>query len=279
MKVIECPRDAMQGIPQLISTEDKIRYINQLTNVGFNTIDFGSFVSPKAVPQMADTADVLAQLGIADSTKLLAIIANQRGFDQAIQEERITYLGYPFSISETFQQRNTNAGIDQSLALVKKMQEQIAEKELVVYISMGFGNPYGDAWNPDVVEKNVDAIVNLGVKIISLADTVGIADGKTISSVYNQLAKSFPEIELGTHLHSTPSLWRDKVQAAYDSGCTRFDAAIAGYGGCPFADDELVGNIATENLVAFFSEKNIEMDFNKEEFANSLALASEIFPS
>lgn len=260
MKLIECPRDAIQGIDHFIPTANKIEYLNELIEAGFDTIDFGSFVSPKAVPQMADTAEVLKGLNLGErKTKLLAIVANERGAEEALQYEEITYLGYPFSVSETFQRRNTNAGIAESMERVKAIQDLCSRKnrELVIYISMGFGNPYGDDWNAEIALSWVDKLRKFGIRTFSLADTIGVADPEIISYLFGNLIPAYPDLEFGAHLHSRPDNWREKIQAAWEAGCRRFDGAIMGYGGCPFAADELVGNIATENLIVFFREEGI----------------------
>jgi hydroxymethylglutaryl-CoA lyase len=280
IKIVECPRDAMQGLHEFVPTEKKIKYINQLLRVGFDTIDFGSFVSPKAIPQLQDTAEVLASLDLsATKSKLLAIIANYRGAETAVQYKEIKYLGFPFSISETFQQRNTNSSIAESLETVKKIQDLCLkhDKELVLYISMGFGNPYGDPWNTEIAEKWVAEMDQLGIKIISLSDTIGIANPETISYLFSSLIPRFPHIEFGAHLHTTPDTWKEKVEAAYSSGCKRYDGAIKGFGGCPMASDSLTGNMATENLISFFEEKNIELNLNKPEFEQSLIESIDIF--
>jgi len=253
MKLIECPRDAIQGIKHFIPTEKKIKYINLLLESNlFDTIDFGSFVSPKAIPQMADTAEVVRGLDLSQTkTKLLAIIANERGAMEACQFEQISFLGYPFSISETFQLRNTNATIAESLERVKAIQEitEKADKQLVIYISMGFGNPYGDEWNAEIAIKWVDELQKFGIKIFSLSDTVGVATPESITYLFKNLIPKYPNLEFGAHLHTTPDTWQEKVDAAYNAGCRRFDGAILGYGGCPMAADELVGNMAMENLL------------------------------
>lgn len=253
MKLIECPRDAIQGIKHFIPTEKKIKYINILLESNlFDTIDFGSFVSPKAIPQMADTAEVVRGLDLNHTqTKLLAIIANERGAVEACQFEQISYLGYPFSISETFQIRNTNATIAESLERVKAIQEitEKADKQLVIYISMGFGNPYGDEWNAEIAIKWVDELQKLGIKIFSLSDTVGVATPESITYLFENLIPKYPNLEFGAHLHTTLDTWQEKVDAAYNAGCRRFDGAFLGYGGCPMAADELVGNMPMENLL------------------------------
>lgn len=255
MKIIECPRDAIQGLHHFISTEKKIAYINQLLSTNlFDTIDFGSFVSPKAIPQMADTKTVVERLNLADTkTKLLAIIANERGALEASAFEQISYLGYPFSVSETFQIRNTNATIAESLERVKIIQEicEKTKKQLVLYISMGFGNPYGDIWNAEIVLNWVEKLKIYGIKIFSLSDTVGIATPESIGYLFESLIPAHPDLEFGAHLHTTPETWREKIESAYQAGCRRFDGAMLGYGGCPMAADELVGNMPTENLLLF----------------------------
>jgi len=280
IKIIECPRDAMQGLHHFIPTQTKIDYINQLLKVGFDTIDFGSFVSPKAIPQMADTKEVLAGLNLAQTnTKLLAIIANLKGAEMAVQYPEITYLGFPFSISETFQQRNTNSSIAESLETVKAIQQLCISnhKELVVYISMGFGNPYGDDWNTEIVEKWVKEMDQLGIKIISLSDTIGIANPETIAYLFKHLIPTFPNIEFGAHLHTTPNTWQEKITAAYENGCKRFDGAMKGFGGCPMAADDLTGNMPTENMFSYFKNLKLETGLNETEFTHSLHLANQVF--
>ncbi len=280
IKIIECPRDAMQGLHHFIPTQTKIDYINQLLKVGFDTIDFGSFVSPKAIPQMADTKEVLAGLNLAQTnTKLLAIIANLKGAEMAVQYPKITYLGFPFSISETFQQRNTNSSIAESLETVKAIQHLCVSnnKELVVYISMGFGNPYGDVWNTEIVEKWVSEMGQLGIKIISLSDTIGIANPETIAYLFKHLIPTFPNIEFGAHLHTTPNTWQEKIEAAYENGCKRFDGAMKGFGGCPMAADDLTGNMATENLYAYFNDKGLQTGIDGYKFVDALIIANQVF--
>lgn len=280
VKIIECPRDAMQGFPHQISTEKKISYLNQLLKVGFDTLDFGSFVSPKAVPQLADTAEVLAGLKLDEtSTKLLAIVANLRGAQDACSHDAIHYLGYPFSISETFQLRNTRKTIAQSIEIVRDIQQlcQAHGKELVVYISMGFGNPYGDPWSAEIAADWVEQIVALGVRIISVADTVGTADVTTISPIFRLLRSRFRDIELGAHFHATPSGRREKLEAAWKGGVRRFDGALMGFGGCPFAEDELVGNIATETLFEFLNEKESLPEYDSWAFQQAMMMASQVF--
>jgi hydroxymethylglutaryl-CoA lyase len=280
VKIIECPRDAMQGIKRFIDTDVKAEYINSLLAVGFDTIDFGSFVSPKAIPQMVDTAKVLSKLDLQNTeTRLLAIVANTRGAVDAAQYEEITYLGYPFSISETFQLRNTNATIEESLERVKEIQE-ICErkgKKLVIYVSMGFGNPYGDPWNVEICQKWVDTLANLGIKILSLSDTIGVATPESISYLFKNLIPPYPDVEFGAHLHTTLDTWRPKVHAAYKNGCRRFDGAIFGYGGCPMAKDDLTGNMPTEKLIQYFKEEKVELEMNDEGFTTALQNAAKIF--
>jgi hydroxymethylglutaryl-CoA lyase len=280
LKIIECPRDAMQGIHSFIPTKSKINYINSLLRVGFDTLDFGSFVSLKAIPQMADTKEVLAGLDNGLSkTKLLAIIANIRGAEEASQHTRITYLGYPFSISETFQQRNTNRGIKEAYEDLKKIQGICLkkDKELIVYISMGFGNPYGDSWNPEIVHEWVEKINRLGVKIFSLADTVGEADVDDITNLFKYLIVLYPHLEFGAHFHSRPEVQLEKIKAAYDAGCRRFDSAILGFGGCPMAKDDLVGNTATEVMLDYFNNLGIDTKLNSEAFLEAKQKASVLF--
>lgn len=281
IKLIECPRDAMQGIKEFIPTDNKAEYINQLLKVGFDTIDFGSFVSPKAIPQMRDTTDVLSRLDLSNTrSKLLAIVANKRGAVDACQFDEISYLGYPFSISETFQLRNTNATIEESVDRVQDIQELCLSnrKSLVVYISMGFGNPYGDEWNVEIVQKWVDRLFDMGIKILSLSDTIGVSNPGNISYLFSNLIPQFPEITFGAHLHTQPHNWEEKVKAAFENGCLRFDGAIKGYGGCPMAKDELTGNMATENMVSYFDKIGENLQLDHKAFEASLRKASEVFP-
>jgi len=282
MKIIECPRDAMQGLEGFIPTAQKVRYINQLLRVGFDTIDFGSFVSSKAIPQMRDTAEVYEQLAWQQShSKLLAIVANRRGADEASLHEGITYLGFPLSISETFQQRNTNKTITEALNTVAEIQELCVQrnKQQVVYISMGFGNPYGDPYNVDVVSGFVDILATLGVGIVSLADTIGVAKPENIAELFSNLTRAFPQLEIGVHLHSHPATAKEKVEAAWKAGCRRFDGAIKGFGGCPMANDELVGNIATELIIGFLDSVNEAPNVNREALAEAMHISAEIFPN
>jgi hydroxymethylglutaryl-CoA lyase len=281
VQLIECPRDAMQGLPDFIPTDVKAAYINQLLRVGFHSIDFGSFVSAKAIPQMRDTVEVLSKLDLSHTdTKLLAIVANERGAAEAVEFKEITYLGYPFSVSETFQLRNTNATISESVLRVEAIQELCIKrnKQLVLYISMGFGNPYGDDWNAEVVMDWVGKMAALDIKIFSLSDTVGVSNPDSISYLFSNLIPAYPHLEIGAHLHTQPHNWREKIHAAYSHGCTRFDAAMKGFGGCPMAKDDLTGNMATENLVSYFSETNVPMGIDFQQFIRSLSQANDVFP-
>ena len=280
VKIIECPRDAMQGIKDWIPTESKLQYIQSLLRCGFNTIDFGSFVSPKAIPQMQDTADVLAQLDLSNTqSKLLAIVANVRGAEAAVQHDQIQYLGYPFSISENFQMRNTHKTIDQSLVILKEIL-RLAEannKEVVAYLSMGFGNPYGDPWNVDIVGEWTERLSAMGVKILSLSDTVGTSTPDIIDYLFSNLIKKYPHIEFGAHLHTTPTAWHEKIDAAYKAGCRRFDGAIQGFGGCPMAKDELTGNMPTEKMLSYFTAEKVDSNINPMSFESAHNEATKIF--
>jgi|TARA_B110000037_G_scaffold4958_1_gene5429 hydroxymethylglutaryl-CoA lyase len=281
VKIIECPRDAMQGIKShFIPTELKAQYINMLLKVGFDTIDFGSFVSPKAIPQMRDTAAVLKQLDITSTqSKLLAIVANVRGAKDAVQFEEIDYLGYPFSISENFQMRNTGKTIDQSIFILDELLNIVAktDKEVVAYLSMGFGNPYGDPWSVDIVGEWTHKLVDMGIKILSLSDTVGVASGKSISYLFSHLIPLYPHIEFGAHLHTTPTTWFEKIDAAYKAGCKRFDGAIKGFGGCPMAKDELTGNMPTEKLLSYFTHQKVDPNMNPLAFESAYNKALRVF--
>lgn len=281
VKIIECPRDAMQGIKtHFISTENKVRYINSLLKVGFDTIDFGSFVSPKAIPQMRDTAAVLSQLDLLESkSKLLAIVANVRGANDASKFDEIQYLGYPFSISENFQMRNTGKTIKQSLKILSDILSiaQRSNKTVVAYLSMGFGNPYGDPWNVDIVAKWTNILAKMGVEILSLSDTVGVASGETISYLFSNLIPLYPSIEFGAHLHTHPDLWHEKVDAAFKAGCNRFDGAIKGFGGCPMAKDELTGNMPTEKLLSYFTAEKVNTGLNPLSFESAYNEALRVF--
>ena len=279
VKVIECPRDAMQGIKQFIPTEQKIQYIQSILRVGFDTIDFGSFVSPKAIPQMVDTAEVLSKLDLSQTTsKLLSIVANSRGAAEACTHPEIDYLGYPFSISENFQMRNTHKTIAQSIVLLQDIlnQADAANKEVVVYISMGFGNPYGDPWDVDIVGEWTERLSKMGVKILSLSDTVGTSNPENIKYLFSNLIPHYKEIEFGAHLHTTPDTWFEKVDAAYLAGCKRFDGAIQGFGGCPMAKDDLTGNMPTEKVLSYLTAKKVN-NLNAMSFESAYNEASKIF--
>lgn len=281
VKIIECPRDAMQGIKShFIETTDKARYINALLKVGFDTIDFGSFVSPKAIPQMRDTAEVLNLLQLDDTkSQLLAIIANYRGAEVAASFDEIRYLGFPFSISEIFQMRNTGKTISESLITLDKILDLSVSKnkKVVAYLSMGFGNPYGDPWDVDVVANWTEKLAGMGVSILSLSDTIGVADGKTISYLFKELIPRYPGVEFGAHLHTHPATWFEKVDAAFKAGCLRFDGAIKGYGGCPMAKDELTGNMPTEKLLSYFTTEKIETGLQPLRFETAYNEAMKLF--
>lgn len=280
IKIIECPRDAMQGIKMFIPTEKKVQYIQSLLRVGFDTIDFGSFVSPKAIPQMVDTAEVLSKLDLSTTkSKLLAIVANVRGANDASTHPEIQYLGYPFSISENFQMRNTHKTIAQSIETLQEILNIASKtnKEVVAYLSMGFGNPYGDPWNVEIVGEWTEKLSNMGVKILSLSDTIGSSTPDVIDYLYSNLIPKYPEIEFGAHLHTTPSSWHEKVDAAYKAGCRRFDGAIQGFGGCPMAKDELTGNMPTEKMVSYFTAVKANSGVQAMSFESSYNEASKIF--
>ncbi|MAC86097.1 MAG: hydroxymethylglutaryl-CoA lyase [Flavobacteriales bacterium] len=280
IQLVECPRDAMQGFENFIPTNHKAEYINMLLKVGFHTIDFGSFVSPKAIPQMRDTAEVLSKLNLEASTsKLLAIVANSRGAEQAASFSEIQYLGYPFSVSEVFQKRNTNRTIEDSLILVDRMQNLVAKhnKDLVVYLSMAFGNPYQEDWHPDIIAKYTEILVNMGIRTLALSDTIGVSTKDTISPLFSQLIPEFNEVTFGAHLHTKPKDWKEKVMAAYLSGCSRFDTAIKGLGGCPMAKDELTGNMPTEKMLSFLNEQDEESSINPLAFESAYNKAIEVF--
>jgi hydroxymethylglutaryl-CoA lyase len=279
-KLIECPRDAMQGIHDFIPTEIKAEYINLLLQVGFDTIDFGSFVSEKAIPQLKDTSDVLNKLDLnKGKTKLLAIVANLRGVEEAIKHPQISYLGFPFSVSETFQQRNTNSDIEKSLITVEELLNHCekSNKQAVIYLSMGFGNPYGDPWSNDIVAHWATELAKRGVRIISLADTTGVSSPEKICYLFPHLVSSFPNIEFGIHLHSTPSTWYEKIDSAWNSGCRRFDSSLRGYGGCPMASDQLTGNIATESLISFLETKGEDHGLDLEKWNQAMEYSDQIF--
>lgn len=279
ISLVECPRDAMQGWSGYIPVEKKISYLNTLLKVGFDTLDFGSFVSPKAIPQLRDTKEVLKGLDILNSkTRLLAIIANVRGAEEAVVFDEISFLGFPFSVSEEFQRRNANSTIDESLKRVEEIQSICVKKgkELVIYISMGFGNPYGESWSADIVINWVKRLAQKGIKIIALADTIGVSNPENINHLFSNLIPEFPVIKFGAHLHSSPEKWKEKIVACEKSGCLRFDSAFKGIGGCPMADDELVGNLATENVVNYFGGP-AALGLNMDAFNESLRMANEIF--
>jgi len=280
ISLIECPRDAMQGWKEFIPTEQKIDYLNALLRVGFDVLDFGSFVSPKAIPQLADTKEVIPKLQLSGSrTKLLAIIANTRGAQEAVAYDEIRYLGFPFSISETFQLRNTNKTIAESLTQVEEIQDLCVQsgKELVIYISMGFGNPYGDEYSAEVALKWVRRLSGLGIRTIAMSDTVGVAQPETIRYIFSQLIPEYPEVAIGAHFHSNPQSWEEKIETAYENGCLRFDSAMKGIGGCPMAEDELVGNIATENMLSWCEKKGIATGIDHEAFYEALNKAAVLF--
>ncbi len=282
IELVECPRDAMQGWSHFIPTEEKVEYLNTLLRVGFDVLDFGSFVSAKAIPQLADTKEVLKGLDMsATRTKLLAIVANTRGAEEAVQYDEITYLGFPFSISETFQLRNTNKTIAESLAQVEEMQRLcvVKGKQLVIYISMGFGNPYGDAYSAEVAINWVGKLSQLGIKTIAMADTVGMASPDNIAYIFNNLIPEFKDVSIGAHFHSAPDKWEEKIHAAFNAGCMRYDSAMKGIGGCPMAEDKLVGNIATENMTGWCELNGLPLDLNKEAFSSAWQMAGRIFAS
>jgi hydroxymethylglutaryl-CoA lyase len=280
VKIIECPRDAMQGIKPWIPTERKITYVQSLLRVGFDTVDFGSFVSPKAIPQMQDTAAVLAGLDLSKTqTKLLAIIANTRGAEMAAAHPEIQYLGFPFSISENFQMRNTHKTIAESMVTLEEILDiaQARQKEVVAYLSMGFGNPYGDPWNIDIVGEWTEKLASMGVKILSLSDTIGSSTPEVITYLFSELIPRYPGIEFGAHLHTTPDKWFEKVNAAYTSGCLRFDGAIQGFGGCPMAKDDLTGNMPTEKLVSYFTAQKADTGVSPMSFESAYNEATKLF--
>lgn len=277
IKIIECPRDAMQGIQEFIPTQKKIEYMNQLLKVGFDTIDFGSFVSPKAIPQLKDTSEVLEGLYLENkSSKLLSIIANKRGAEQACLFKQIDYLGFPLSISEEFQKRNTNKTIVESIGVLEEIQNLCIQKNksLVVYLSMAFGNPYGEKYHPEIAAELTEKLHQLDVKIIALSDTIGVSNPANIAPIFSTLISEYSEIEFGAHFHTNPEKWKEKVDSAYQNGCRRFDSAIKGFGGCPMAKDDLTGNMPTEKIISYFSD---QLEINKEDFDKSLKLSETIF--
>jgi hydroxymethylglutaryl-CoA lyase len=280
VKLIECPRDAMQGLHDFIPTATKASYINQLLKVGFDTIDFGSFVSPKAIPQLRDTAEVLNLLDLSQTqSKLLAIIANTRGAEDACRFEEINYLGFPFSISETFQQRNTNSSIQESIQRVDEIQNLCIKynKKLVIYISMAFGNPYGDAWNGDIAVSYTKKLYEKGIRIFAMSDTIGSSNKENITDLFSKVIPAFADAEIGAHLHSTPETRTEKIAAAYESGCRRFDAALRGIGGCPMAKEELTGNLATESLIDYLAQIQVQTGLNKDALELAFLMAQTVF--
>jgi len=280
IKIIECPRDAMQGIKPFIPTERKVDYIQALLRVGFDTIDFGSFVSPKAIPQMVDTAEVLAQLDLSQTkSKLLTIIANTQGAELASVHKEIQYLGFPFSISENFQMRNTHKTIAESLVTLQEILNiaDKSNKEVVTYISMGFGNPYGDPWNVEIVGEWTEKLANMGVKILSLSDTIGSSTPEVIDYLFSNLIPKYPNIEFGAHLHTTPEKWHEKIDAAYKAGCRRYDGAIQGFGGCPMAKDDLTGNMPTEKMLSYFTQQKADTNTSPMSFESAYNVASRLF--
>ncbi len=280
VKIIECPRDAMQGIKDFIPTEEKVKYIQALLGCGFDTIDFGSFVSPRAIPQMVNTAEVLSLLDLSKTeSKLLAIVANVRGAENAAEHEEINYLGYPFSISENFQMRNTHKTIEQSVATLQEIFHiaNTSGKEVVTYISMGFGNPYGDPWSVEVVGEWTEKLAEMGARILSLSDTVGTSTPENITYLFSNLIPKYPEIEFGAHLHTTPTKWHEKVDAAFKAGCRRFDGAVQGFGGCPMAKDELTGNMPTEKMLSYFTSEKVATNVNWLVFEAAFNKATELF--
>ncbi len=280
LKLIECPRDAMQGIHDFIPTAHKISYINRLLKVGYDTIDVGSFVSPKAIPQMKDTGEVIRGLDLENSqSNLSVIVANRRGAHDAVEFDEVTYLGYPFSISETFQMRNTNASIEESLQRVADIQAIAIKynKELLIYVSMAFGNPYGDVWNAEIAQQYVDKLVSMGITRFSLSDTIGVSTPESLEYLFSNLTSTFPDIYFNAHLHTTPDKWEEKVVTAYAHGCRSFDGAIKGYGGCPMAKDELTGNMPMENMIKYFTDNNIEIGLDIPAFNEAMAYSSKVF--
>jgi len=280
VKLIECPRDAMQGIKSFIPTVEKVSYIQALLKCGFDTVDFGSFVSPKAIPQMRDTAEVLSRLDLSETqSKLLAIVANTRGAEDASKFPEIDYLGYPFSISENFQMRNTHKTIAESVKVLKSILEiaQVSNKSVVAYLSMGFGNPYGDPWSTDIVGEWTEKLADLGVKVLSLSDTVGSSTPEVIEELFSSLIPKYPAMEFGAHLHTTPNAWYEKVHAAVKGGCQRFDGAIQGFGGCPMAKDDLTGNMQTEKILSYLNSKHIDNSIRMTSFESAYNKATDVF--
>lgn len=280
VQLIECPRDAMQGIHEFISTDKKVEYLNSLLKCGFHTLDAGSFVSPKAIPQMADTAEVLDRLDETD-TKLSVIVANKRGAIDAVNHPRVDILGFPFSVSETFQQRNANSSILESMDRVKQIRELCARenKQMLIYLSMAFGNPYGDLWDADIVAEWTQKLAELDIELFMPSDTIGSSNEESITSVFGLLSKEFPKLQVGAHLHTTPNSWKEKMEAAWTSGCRRYDSALKGLGGCPMAKDDLTGNMATENVLSFMEEKEVATGIDSDAWVNSLQLSGSTFPA
>jgi hydroxymethylglutaryl-CoA lyase len=280
MKIVECPRDAMQGIKDFIATDLKAAYLNHLLQVGFDTLDFGSFVSPKVTPQMRDTAEVLAKLNLSNTkSKLLAIVASLSGAKIAMRYEEVRYIGFPLSVSQTFQQRNTNKNIEQAFEVLTDMQTLCIQynRTLVVYLSMGFGNPYNEPYSPEIVAEFTEKLDRLGIKIIAISDTIGVSNPENIAPLFATLIKDFPKIEFGAHFHSNPHTAKEKIAAAYLAGCRRFDVALGGFGGCPMAKDELTGNIATETLLAYLADNQIKSQLNLQQLNKAQALMPQIF--
>ncbi len=279
-KLIECPRDAMQGIKQFIPTQLKADYLNLLLEVGFDTLDFGSFVSPKAIPQLADTSEVLSKLKLENTeTKLLAIVANLKGVEQAAKFEHITYQGFPFSISETFQQRNTNSSCEEAFEIVKNAVEITSKnnQELVVYLSMGFGNPYGDEFSVEIVENWALKLRSIGVNVLALSDTIGVSNSTSINTLLESLNQKLSDIEIGVHLHTEPTKWYEKMDSAWKAGCKRFDGALLGFGGCPMAKNDLTGNMATDKIISYFVENKVDININQEKLLDAMVMANRIF--
>jgi len=280
IQLIECPRDAMQGIHQFIDTDKKVAYINTLLKCGFHTLDCGSFVSPKAIPQMKDTADILNRLDENYNTKLSVIVANKRGALEAVNHQRVDIIGFPFSVSNEFQKRNTNASRNEALDRVSEIQELCIkhEKQLLIYLSMAFGNPYKEKWHPDIVAEWMLKLSNLDINLFMPSDTIGTSNAESITEIYGLLNAEFPTLQIGAHLHTTPDSWKEKMEAAWNSGCRRFDSALKGFGGCPMAKDDLTGNMATENVLRFLKGKNTETGINEEAWTEALLLSTKTFP-
>ena len=281
IQLIECPRDAMQGIHEFIPTDKKVTYLNTLLKCGFHTLDCGSFVSPKAIPQMADTADVLNQLDADSATKLSVIVANKRGALDAANHERVDILGFPFSVSDTFQQRNTNASREEALDRVKEVKDLCVQhnKELLIYLSMAFGNPYQEVWSAEIVAEWTAKLAALDIQLFMPSDTIGSSNKDSISAVYGLLNQEFPNLNIGAHLHTTPDTWKEKLEAAWNNGCRRFDSALKGYGGCPMAKDDLTGNMPTERVLQFLDERSVQTGIISEQWVEAVAYSSQVFPS